>query len=152
MEFAESVQAYKGSLSWIEGIGSSIHPFYPYGQLSEGLLKKYGLLCYHSSSELLYNNPDYSSCEINYIAIEEIEKNGLIIAPNPFQNQTSIKSPQEKILQVKVYSITGKLMQDFSPDDQHSVLLTFNQDTPQGIYLLQVITDSKMIQRKILKH
>jgi len=151
MVYAEEDQAFNGSLKWIEGIGSEIHPFYPFGLLSESLMTEYNLLCYDSSSVQLYQNPLFNTCDSNYIAIEEIEKNGLIIAPNPFQNQTTIKSPQEKILQVKVYSITGKLMQDFSPDDQHSVILTFDQDTPQGIYLLQVITGSKMIQRKILR-
>lgn len=152
MEFAESNQSFTGSLKWVEGIGSEVHPFYPFALLDEELMHDYTLLCFDSAGTQFYQSPFWNTCDTNYTPVEEMGlANSILISPNPFQTQLTIDSPNEKILQIKVYSITGKLVKDIAPANNQAVILTLNQDIPQGIYLVQIFTENKMVQRKIMK-
>ncbi len=144
-------EVYEGSLSWVEGMGSEIHPFYPFAKLNTDLLFDYSLLCYDSSGVQLYQNPLWNTCDTNYTAVEEINLSSISISPNPFNSQLKINSTNEKIQQVKIYSITGELVQEISSHNKHSIILNINQEIPQGMYIIQVFTIDKMTQRKIMK-
>ncbi len=137
---------------WVEGIGSLTHPFYPYMDLSKESDNYFELLCLDSLWTPLYQNPEWNVCDTIVDGILDNEYfDGIIISPNPFNSQLTIYSSNEKIQQIKVYSITGKLIKNLTPANNQSTTLTLNQNTPQGIYLVQIFTENKMIQRKIMK-
>lgn len=58
-------------MQWIEGIGSTMHPFYPVDCLCDFCEQSLTLLCYDSSGVQLYVDPVYQTCDTLITAIDE---------------------------------------------------------------------------------
>jgi len=151
MIYAQDNQLFEGSFNWIKGIGSETHPFYPFAKLNIDSLVDYSLLCFDSSGVQLFQNPWWNTCDTNYISIEKTQENDFIISPNPFTNKLKITASNKNIQMIKLYSITGKLIQETAIFDNKTVIFHVDPAIPQGVYLIKIFTDDKMVQKKILK-
>ena len=140
-------------MDWIEGIGSTTHPFYSTVCLTDNCETFYTLLCYDSSGTQLYQNPSYSTCYTTNVGIEETEnKIDISIYPNPFSQSTTIEiglENSEKI-RLEIYSIKGRKIYDFTSNGNDTKFQIGNQLT-QGTYLLKMSTESYDIIRKIVR-
>jgi hypothetical protein len=58
-------------MEWIEGIGSTMHPFYPVDCLCDFCEQSLTLLCYDSSEVQLYVDPVFQTCDTLITAIDE---------------------------------------------------------------------------------
>jgi flagellar basal body rod protein FlgG len=151
MEYADDDQAFSGSLHWIHGIGSTTHPFYPYGMLNDGLLRKYALTCYYTEGEIRYHNNSYPNCNYNYTDLDENDKNTFSISPNPFNNTIKITSNNIEIKEIKLYSITGQLIPIEKQKYEDITILKIDPNLPNGVYMIQVFTEDKVISKKIIR-
>jgi hypothetical protein len=59
------------TVNWIEGIGSTDHPFFSLVCLIDYCESLYILLCYDSSGIQLYQHPDFATCNTN-VGVEEL--------------------------------------------------------------------------------
>ncbi|MBK9175020.1 MAG: hypothetical protein IPM46_01535 [Flavobacteriales bacterium] len=60
-------------MEWIEGIGSTMHPFYSVDCLCYLCQQSFTLLCYDSSGVQLYVNPVFNTCDTLLTTIHEAE-------------------------------------------------------------------------------
>ncbi len=91
-----------------------------------------------------------SECyEIIGLSIENSVADGLIIYPNPTDGLLKIVLPEMKSnIQVSVYDMTGKLIQNLSA--QNTDYLEFTIDAPQAEYLIKIFADDEMYLRAII--
>ena len=74
MMYDPSNQGWFGrSMYWIEGIGSVIHPFYPFKCLMDGCEESNQLLCYDSLSIQLFQSPITTDCITSILEIPDLE-------------------------------------------------------------------------------
>ncbi len=126
-----------GEWTFIDGIGSNIHPAYVLFYCFEFGLE---LDCFSYQSQELHGNCLYSSTfETSLSPIE--------IFPNPVSDELYVKDLKNEILSLKLFDING-----------HQVLLEKNgdymnlSDLPDGIYFLKVqLNDGSFDIKKIMK-
>jgi hypothetical protein len=104
----------------------------------------------------------------SYIGIAEAENSKseirnpkLEVYPNPFRNVTGIKFqiPNQKVVSIKIYDISGRVVKSFSLTTDYCVLGTIVWDgtddlgrrLPSGVYFVRLATDAfKQIEKAIL--
>ncbi len=136
---------------FIEGVG----PTWGFCPKEEGTTF---FVCKHEGENLFYSYPDttlFVNCSFNsnYFGndVNLIEKNSLLIWPNPTTNIFNVILP-EKVRYLAIYSITGILC--FSTNFDADMSRTFSFDMSncsKGIYLLRVITEDTQETKKIIK-
>jgi len=103
---------------------------------------------YVDEIKMLYTNGNLgcgTTTNINSLAI--VDK--IVVYPNPAHNKLFIKiNEQEKIATIKLYSITGKLIKEFS--NQNNTLDI--SKISNGIYFLEITTNNKKTIQKIIKN
>lgn len=151
LTYAEDDGAYAGKLHWVEGIGCLEHPFYPFAQMDDIFLHKYELLCYDSANVQYYQNPKYTTCSVNYIAVSDLESKGFSISPNPFNDNIRIYSEKEEIKDIQIYSSTGQLVPLNWYPEENTVLVELKGDHPNGLYVLRITTSNSQKNIKLLK-
>lgn len=140
-------------MDWIEGIGSTTHPFYPTVCLTDNCETLYTLLCYDSSGTQLYQNSSFSTCDTTNVGIEETRnKLNLSIYPNPFFQSTTIDiglvNPEK--VKIEIYAIDGKKLYDLKTSPENMKFQIGDRLT-EGIYMLKLLTDNQEITKKIIK-
>lgn len=132
--------------SWIKGIGSTLHPFFPFVRQFEITYLYCGSQGYYDgSSPLDYYvfspEPNHPYCQLE---LEEIDsKITLRVAPNPVGEWLEIISEEGIPQSIEISTISGK-----------SILYKINTNAinvallPSGTYLVRVILDD---QEKIIK-
>lgn len=75
-----------------------------------------------------------------YLSADKIEMPEVTIYPNPADDKISISS-SATIAEIKMYTVTGKVIKELYPEDLFSNEISLRDNTP-GIYLLQVIFSS----------
>lgn len=87
---------------WIEGMGSELgFPFsgtkiQPESYL--GFTANSELLCYHEEGELVWQNPNYETCLINFVGIQDnSEESGFQVYPNPVTEVLHLRYDNEFI-------------------------------------------------------
>lgn len=71
-------------MSWVQGMGSLGHPFYPFTCLWDGCEMSFRLLCQDSSGVQLYMDTIYMSCDISTTNVKQVHsENVFTIYPNP---------------------------------------------------------------------
>lgn len=143
---------------WVDGIGSIDWQglFNPLVTLvaTNGDNYHLGLFC-HNDTTLFYNPP----CPYFYVfgcyletsvkSFEDIS-NYISIYPNPAQNQVTIDCQEQKIKDVEVINIIGKVLKRIEiHDDSHFIVGI--SDLPAGIYLLKFTTDEGVVTKEIIK-
>ena len=70
------------------------------------------------------------------------------VFPNPFEENINIKLNDLNAQSIKVYNTEGKLIQDF---ENVSGQLSFGKELEEGIYFIQVVSESKSELFKVIK-
>ena len=70
--------------------------------------------------------------------IENMQKLGFKIYPNPFKNEIIIKSEREVIEEIEVLDMAGKMV--FRQEKIHSRIINQRLNLPAGVYLLRIKT------------
>jgi hypothetical protein len=85
----------------------------------------------------------------NLSGIENVAtENSISIYPNPVKNELRIENGELKINNVELFDLTGKIIFNF----QFSTINSINVSAlPQGIYLVKITTDKRIITKKIVK-
>ena len=83
------------------------------------------------------------------LGLSNVENKELIsIYPNPTKNELIIKNEQVEINQVKIINSTGQVIRTFQG---YSRILNV-KDLPNGIYLIQFLTDGQHITKRFIKY
>ena len=74
----------------------------------------------------------------------------LIVYPNPVKDEISFTIPIEHNSNLKIFSISGKLMKNINlyPETEQRISIS---DLPAGIYIVNIISDDKIWMGKIVK-
>jgi hypothetical protein len=93
---------------WVEGIGSTAG----LASYAETCFADAGgvLLCMHKDGDLLYDNPDFSTCWLQILATDELEKHNISFYPNPVQDLLYITDPDSRISSISVFDTRGQLL------------------------------------------
>jgi hypothetical protein len=92
--------------TWIEDVGSLLGILYPCRLLNGWFTE---LLCFFQNDELIYKSPDYSECFYEgYLTVLPVEKNGLIVSPNPANDRIVISASDQTISSIEIFDIIGK--------------------------------------------
>ncbi|MFB6342544.1 T9SS type A sorting domain-containing protein [Saccharicrinis sp. FJH62] len=145
--YPEDYESTVDTMYWIEGIGSTLHPFYSYGGvLNMGSKKE--LLCFSLDGQLIYQNPLYNRCNINTsILVTKGDKNIDLYVKHSsnilyFKHESEIKN-------VKIYDYSGHCItcrEIFSPEEEINL-----EYLSPGIYLVVLsTTNNKIYHKKIL--
>ena len=76
--------------------------------------------------------------------------NFVSLAPNPVSDKLKINSPKGKISTIQLWSVNGKLYDTYNPNNQQFELDMSNFEN--GLYLLQIQTDTESFVKKIIKN
>ena len=97
---------------------------------------------------------DESGCSVSItynlenIGIEEIQKNQISLFPNPAESFVEINSTQSKIESLKLYSITGQLLQEYTVAAFQFKIE--RNSLPNGIYFIQAIVNGNEVTKRVL--
>lgn len=86
------------------------------------------------------------------LGLEDKESDDTLLFPNPFQNSFLFKiNTSESVgATVRVYSITGNLIQQSNPKAATEYVM--GESWTKGVYLIQIESGGKLIARKVVKH
>lgn len=143
---------YSENYQWIEGIGKVDN----FGKII-GPIKNFEwmvdeLLCFWQSDQLNYSNPDYPTCLIVHVGLDEFENNGIIKTyPNPVKDKLNIEIEQPaSINKLTIYNAVGQEQMKYNLHDRNtsldiSYLLT-------GVYLLKFENGNTVVMKKLIKN
>jgi len=125
---------------WIEGIGST-NGLAPFGYNYDF----YNMMtCFTENENVSYFN-GFNTCEPPILSIESYSKSEIILFPNPITNNSILQFPQEaKIDQIKIYTISGKLIKNEVITTENITLK--NVDFSSGLYFYQVFSENKLVK------
>jgi len=130
---------------WIEGIGSNFGILQSGTSLAVGWYTRF--LCMSEDGELIYMNPNYSSCYLINTKIEEIHYSRIQVYPNPTKDKINIKNSENvKIESISIIDLNGHNLLEFENDINELDLSGFSK----GIYLLKLIYGNEIIIKKIV--
>jgi hypothetical protein len=130
---------------WIEGIGSNQGIVWSGSAMIVGGF--FRLLCKSKNEVLYYMNPDYSSCYINTVGIDENVSNSIEIYPVPAKDILFIDNFKNfELISIIVADLSGRIVKVFNKNlsclDISSI--------PKGIYLIKVTYNGGEFVKKIL--
>ncbi|HZK07352.1 MAG TPA: T9SS type A sorting domain-containing protein [Bacteroidales bacterium] len=79
---------------------------------------------------------------------EQQQPEGVSVSPNPARDFLRIQNSQELELDIKIMDITGKLILEMTEKDAEITIPTSRW--PRGVYLLNVVSGSKMLTQKTI--
>jgi len=85
---------------------------------------------------------------LDNIGLDEYTVNQLNIHPNPAHNYIEINSTQSKIESLKLYSITGQLLQEYTVGAFQFKIE--RNSLPNGIYFIQAIVNGNEVTKRVL--
>jgi len=126
--------------NWIEGMGT-FHGIYPIQNMLTGNYITITLLCFKKNDELIYMNPDYESCDENYIATTEIAYKRLKILTNPVNKYLPIELPEEGLWSdYMITNISGKIVLSNNIKLQNNLNINVSK-LQSGLYFIQINQD-----------
>jgi hypothetical protein len=143
---------------WVDGIGSIdwqglFNPLVTF-KYTNGDDYHLGLFC-HNDTTLFYNPScpyfDIFGCYLA-ISIENFEaiSDNISIYPNPTQNQVTIDFGEQKIKEIEMINLVGKVLKQIEIHDYNHSIVDIS-DISAGIYLLKFTTAESVITKKIIK-
>ena len=139
---------YVASMDWIEGVGSTIHPFYSSISLGvPGSSKE--LLCFHLGSTKIFQNSSYSDCSITTSLNDVQKKRNIRIYPNPCLDYVIVKGIEKGTI-LNIFNSQGQIILSNSTKCPDLHVSTCNWKT--GVYLVQAIkNNNSFFNHKITK-
>lgn len=130
---------------WIEGIGSNL------GILESGTSMVVGwytrFLCMSEDGELIYMNPNYSSCYLVSTGIEETHNTRILIYPNPAIDKIIMENTDNvEIESISIIDLNGQNILEFEKDRNELDISGLSS----GIYLLKLTYGNETIIKKIV--
>jgi Secretion system C-terminal sorting domain len=97
--------------TWIEGIGSTAHPFFPLYCISEGCEAYSAIVCMHESNVLKFLSPRYSSCDslITTSSQEAIYGNDIKLYPKLASHQLTVENKNFNNLNLQITNSLGQI-------------------------------------------
>jgi hypothetical protein len=139
--------------TWIEGVGSLVHPFHTFIKLAnDGYW--FALLCSYSNQEQQYMNSNSKSCYITKVATKDVISSNIEIelSPNPFYNNLTINILEDnnETFKMELYNTIGQKIMQQNIAAQTTLDLAF---LPQGTYFIRIQNKDKSssIIKKIIK-
>lgn len=138
------------TMTWIEGIGSTIHPCYSLISTCGITETDYELACYFEDAQLKFMDSTRTDCES--VGIEEQEKKACVnVYPNPVIRVLNISSQglANKKVGIEVYSASGKLMLKSMTTLPAEVEMSA---FAPGVYILKYNTRDEVFTTRIVKN
>ncbi len=143
-----------GTMYWISGIGTLIHPFYPISCINSGFCDDGDMLiCYDSSYIELYHNSFFANCDTTIYAglNDEISNDEVSILPNPASENFNINYSFNSIKQfsLQIFDLSGKQI-------YYTLLPALSKQSisvshlANGIYNCVFVYDKKAINKKLV--
>ena len=85
---------------------------------------------------------------LSVVDVENVKNMSLY--PNPFVEELSIFSKDQNILQVQLFDLSGKLIQNEKVNSKNSYILK-TKNLASGVYLVTIITDKGKETYKVIK-
>ena len=121
-------------MDWIEGIGSTTHPFYP--SISLGVPGSTSeLLCYHRDGAKVYQNPGYSNCDVTTgLGHALSDSDDYVIRPSKDVLKIESRNGRISWFLYKIFNTTGKLLKE---GETESGMVNISDLTP-GVYIISL--------------
>lgn len=84
------------------------------------------------------------------IGLEEIEKTGILVYPNPYQNRLFLNNPTENAASIIVYSSIGKVLEQF--ELQAFETKEWKDNSAPGIRIIKIQTELGSSTLKLIAH
>lgn len=85
---------------------------------------------------------------LSVVDVENVKNMSLY--PNPFVEELNISSKDQNILQVQLFDLSGKLIQNEKVKSKNSYILK-TKNLASGVYLITIITDKGKETYKVIK-
>ena len=130
---------------WIEGIGSNLGILQSGSSMVVGWYTRF--LCMSEDGELIYMNPNYSSCYLVSTNIEEFQISRIQVYPNPTRDKIIIENSENvNIESISLIDLNGRVLLNFEKYIKEIDLSGFSK----GIYLLKLTYGNEIIIKKIV--
>lgn len=121
---------------WIEDMGSELGFIFPGTKIQQepylDFTGESDLLCYHEEGELIWQNPSYKTCLINFENIQDnTEEPGVKVYPNPAKEKVTIDGIE--VAEVQVYNALGQLVKTVRGTNEIDL-----SGLVEGVYLLRI--------------
>lgn len=133
---------------WIEGVGTTAHPFYPernmYAVTSSGGGYQIRTRCSFQNGEHVYGNANCAPT----IALGTLAETAAAIgfAPNPFVSVLTVSSTVAlQNATLRLYNMQGQLIREHNNLNGKSNTV-YRENLNTGLYLLQVLQDGKLLE------
>ena len=87
---------------------------------------------------------------INRIS-NEIKDDQVLVFPNPFYDEISIVTSGRPIIELKIYTLEGRLVSSRHNFSTHSSVKIFLQSLASGIFILEIKTAQGNVRKRIIK-
>ena len=140
---------------WIEGIGSTIHPFYSAiacFNAGGGCEQDFFVLCADTNGTQIYDRYGWTCSGVFWLGDEEqLIDNSLSAYPVPFQNQLTIDVPaQNGPFSLKMYDPLGRLVFE-DPQFISGPLFLHRLNLAPGPYFITLDAENRRYQTHVLK-
>ena len=130
---------------WIEGIGSNQGIVWSGSAMIVGGF--YRLLCLSKNEVLYFMNPEYNTCYLNTVGINDLSQISFEIYPNPTKGTINLKYSKElEIKSITINDLFGQLVEEFEPNQQTIDITALSK----GIYLLKILVNQGQYVKKII--
>ena len=85
---------------------------------------------------------------LSVVDVENVKN--MILYPNPFVEELNISSKDQNILQIQLFDLSGKLIQNEKVNSKNSYILK-TKNLASGVYLVTIITDKGKETYKVIK-
>lgn len=141
-------------MNWIEGIGSTTHPFHSMVCLQDGCETSFRLLCYDSSSVQLYQDTVYNTCDSTFYAGLYDYNNpniNLIIFPIPATDKIEVCIQKSDLRSLEIFNVQGQKIKSIinnKPQTKNEIDIS---ELVNGVYIIEVNTENNIIRQKFVK-
>lgn len=131
----------------IERIGVTENSFFgPFGYWSVCEGPYYVKTRCYNDSEISYIGEGFSSC---FLGVNDLQSEvNIEIYPNPTQDNFTIETTDNRILEIHIYSVSGKLIYSTQPNNPKLEVNT--TIFKPGLYLISVQTENGQVYKKLI--
>lgn len=136
------------SMDWIEGVGSTSHPFYSsFLSVAPGSISE--LLCFHLGETKIYQNPSYTDCNVTS-SVNDVEKKNKIQIYSSLCSSYLIVQNIEQGTILNIFNSQGQIILSYSLEYPEFMIQT--DSWLPGIYFVQVVKGNiSILKQKITK-
>jgi hypothetical protein len=137
-------------MTWIEGVGTTAHPFYPDYNMrtvaSSGGGYQIRTRCSFQNGEHVFGNANCAPSSALSTASATLSQSNITFTPNPVVTQLTISSDLElQNVSLKLYNSQGQLVRETANLNGKSLLV--NRDNlAAGLYVAQLSKDGKLLK------